>query len=30
VKALVDAGLLEHDADGLRTEYDRLETAAGL
>ena len=30
VKALVDAGLLEHDADGLRAEYDRIETAVGL
>jgi predicted transcriptional regulator len=30
VRALVNAGLLEHDADGLRAEYDRLETAAGL
>jgi predicted transcriptional regulator len=30
VKALVDAGLLEQDADGLRAEYKRIETAIAL
>jgi predicted transcriptional regulator len=30
VKALVDAGLLVQDADGLRTDYDRIETAITL
>ena len=30
VKALVAAGLLEQDADGLRAEYDRIETAIPL
>jgi predicted transcriptional regulator len=30
VKALVDAGLLEQDADGLRAEYERIETAIAL
>jgi predicted transcriptional regulator len=30
VKALVDAGLLAQGADGLRAEYDRIETAIPL
>lgn len=30
VKALVDVGLLEHDAEGLRAEYEAIETAIPL
>lgn len=30
VKALVEAGLLEHDAEGLRAEYEATETAIPL
>ncbi len=30
VKALVDAGLLEQSADGLKAEYERIETAIAL
>lgn len=30
VKALVEAGLLEHDAEGLRAEYEAIETAIPL
>lgn len=30
VKALLDAGLLEQDADGLHADYDRIETAIPL
>jgi predicted transcriptional regulator len=30
VKALVDAGLLEYDEEGLKAEYERIETAVAL
>ena len=30
VKALVDAGLLSRDTDGLHADYDRIETAIAL
>ncbi|MBV9115923.1 MAG: hypothetical protein JOY63_01010, partial [Acetobacteraceae bacterium] len=30
VKALVGAGLLEQDAEGLRAEYERIETSIPL
>lgn len=30
VKALVDAGLLEQDEDGVRAEYDRIKTTIPL
>ena len=30
VKALVEAGLLEYDAEGLRAEYETIDTAIPL
>jgi hypothetical protein len=30
MKALVEAGLIEQDAEGLRAEYARIETAIAL